>query len=55
MRIVCMLDLNVPRYQFLNKKREDEGIKHLRDTNTFREYSNTRDSVYNKQIETEQL
>ena len=31
-------DLNVPKYQFLIKKREDIGIKHLNDPKAFIEY-----------------
>ena len=40
-------DLNKPKYQFLIKKREYIGIKHLNDANAFIEYSNTMDDVYN--------
>ena len=32
-------DLNEPKYQFLIKKREDVGIKHLNDLKAFIEYS----------------
>ena len=32
-------DLNKPKYQFLIKKREDVGIKHLNDQKSFIEYS----------------
>ena len=35
-----------PKYEYLIKKREDAGIKHLNYPNTFIEYSNTRDDVY---------
>ena len=40
-------DLNEPKYQFLIKKREDAGIKHLNDPKAFIEYSNTVHDVYN--------
>ena len=41
-------DLSEPKYQFLIKKREDAGIKHLKDPDpsAFVEYSNTMDDVY---------
>ena len=39
-------DLNEPKYQFLIKKREDIGIKHVNDPNAFIECSNTMDDVY---------
>ena len=39
-------DLNDPKYQFLIKKREDAGIKHLNNPNAFIECSNTMDDVY---------
>ena len=39
-------DLNEPKYQFLIKKREDAGIKHLNNPNAFIECSNTMDDVY---------
>ena len=38
-------DLNEPKYQFLIKKREDVGIKHLNDPKAFIEHSNTMDDV----------
>ena len=41
-------DLNEPKYKILTKKREDAGIKHLNDSNTFIECSNTMDDVYEK-------
>ena len=46
---ICLYakDLSEPKYQFLIKKREDVGIKHLNDPNAFLEYSNTMDDVYN--------
>ena len=40
-------NLNEPKYLFLIIKREDVGIKHLNDSNTFIKYSNTKDDVYN--------
>ena len=39
-------DLNEPKYKKLIKKREDAGIKHLNDPNTFIECSNMMDDVY---------
>ena len=40
-------DLSEPKYEdFLIKNREDAGIKHLNDLNTFIECSNTMDQVY---------
>ena len=40
-------DLSEPKYDdFLIKNREDAGIKHLNDLNTFIECSNTMDQVY---------
>ena len=41
-------DLNEPKYQFLIKKREGAGTKHLKNSKTFIEYSNAMDDVYNK-------
>ena len=35
-----------PKYEFLIKKREDAGTKHLNNPNAFIECSNTLDSVY---------
>ena len=40
-------DLNEPNYQFLIKKGEEVGIKHLNDPKAFIEYSNTMDDVQN--------
>ena len=40
-------DLSEVKYQFLNKKREDEEIKNLDDSSVFIEYSNAMDAVYN--------
>ena len=39
-------DLNGPKYKILIKKREDAGVKHLNDPNTFIECSNAMDDVY---------
>ena len=39
-------DLSEPKYEYLIKKREDVGIKHLNDINTFIECSSTMDDVY---------
>ena len=39
-------DLIEPKYEFLIKKRENAGIKHLNDPNTFTECSNTMEDVY---------
>ena len=39
-------DLSEPKYEFLIKKRENAGIKHLNDSKAFIEYSNTNDDVY---------
>ena len=39
-------DLGELKYEFLTKKREDAGKKHLNDTNAFIEFSNTMDDVY---------
>ena len=39
-------DLNEPKYKILIKKREDAGIKYLKDPNAFIECSNTMDDVY---------
>ena len=38
--------LNEPKYEFLIKKREDAGIKHLNHPKAFIECSNTMDDVY---------
>ena len=40
---LCAKDLSEPTFEFLNKKREDAGIKHL---NAFIECSNAMDDVY---------
>ena len=39
-------DLNEPKYEYLIKKLEDSGIKHINNLNTFIECSNTMDDVY---------
>ena len=39
-------DLEEPKYQLLIKKREQAGIKNLKDPTTFIEYSNTMDDIY---------
>ena len=40
-------NLSEPKYQFLIKKREDVGIKHLNDPKAFVEHSNTMDDICN--------
>ena len=39
-------DLSQPKYEFLIKKREDAGTKHLNGLNTFIDCPNTMDDVY---------
>ena len=39
-------DLNEPKYEYLIKKRENAGIKHLNNPNAFIECSNMMDDVY---------
>ena len=39
-------DLEEPKYQLLIKKREQAGIKNLKDNNIFIEYSNSMDDIY---------
>ena len=39
-------DLNEPKYEYLIKKRENAGIKHLNNPNAFIERSNMMDDVY---------
>ena len=39
-------DLSEPEYEYLIKKHEDAGIKHLNNPNAFIECSNTMDDVY---------
>ena len=38
--------LNEPKYEYLIEKREDVGLKHVNNSNTFIECSNTMDDVY---------
>ena len=40
-------DLEEPKFQFLIKKREQTGIKNLKDPTAFIEYSNNMDDIYN--------
>ena len=40
-------DLNEPKYQFLNKKREGAGTKHMNDLGMFIEHSTCMDDFYN--------
>ena len=39
-------DLSDPKYEYLVKNRENAGIKHLHDSKSFIEYSNTMNDVY---------
>ena len=39
-------DLNEPKYEYLIKKRDDVGLKHVNNPNAFIECSNTMDDVY---------
>ena len=39
-------DLSEPKYEYLIKKREDAGIKHVNNPNAFIECSDTMDNVY---------
>ena len=39
-------DLSEPKYEYLIKKCEDAGIKHVNNSNAFIVYSNTMDDVY---------
>ena len=39
-------DLSEPKYEYLIKKREDAGIKHVNNPNAFIECSNAMDNVY---------
>ena len=45
---ICLYarDLSKPKNEYLIKKREDAGIKHLNNPNAFIECSNTMDDVY---------
>ena len=40
-------DLEEPKYQFLIEKRDQAGIKNLKDKNAYIEYSNNMDDIYN--------
>ena len=40
-------DLIEPKYEFLIKRKEDEGMKYLNDTKAFIDCSNTTDNVHN--------
>ena len=39
-------DFSEPKYEYLIKKREDVGIKHVNNPNAFIECSDTMDDVY---------
>ena len=39
-------DLEEPKYQFLIEKREKAGLKNLNDKNSFIEYSNNMDNIF---------
>ena len=39
-------DLSEPKYEFLMKKHEDAGVKHLNDSKVFIDSSNTMDGIY---------
>ena len=39
-------DLSEPKYEYLIKKREDAGIKHVNNPNAFIECSDTMDDIY---------
>ena len=41
-------DLSEPKYEYLSKKLEDVGIKHVNDPNALIERSNTMDNLYEK-------
>ena len=43
---LCARDLSEPKYEYLIKKREDVGIKHVNNPNAFIECSNTTDDIY---------
>ena len=44
-------DLSEPKYEYLIKKRENVGIKHVNKSNAFIECSNTMDDVYENIID----
>ena len=43
---LCAKDLSESKYEYLIRNRENTGIKHLNDSKTFIECSNTRNDVY---------
>ena len=43
---LCAKDLEEPKYQFLIEKREQAGIKNLKDSSAIIEYSNIMDDAY---------
>ena len=43
-------DLSEPKYEYLIQKREDAGIKHLNNLDTFIQCSNTMDDIYENMI-----
>ena len=43
-------DLSEPKYEYLIQKREDAGIKHLNNLDTFIQCSNTIDDIYENMI-----
>ena len=43
---LCARDFSEPKYEYLIKKREDVGIKHVNSPNAFIECSNTMDDIY---------
>ena len=45
-KVLYTKDLSKPKYEFLIRKSEDAGTKHLNDLNAFIECSNTMDDVY---------
>ena len=50
---LCSKDSSEPKYEFLIKKRENVGIKHLNDSNPFIDRSNTMDDVYENMTTTQ--
>ena len=49
---ICLYerDLSEPKYEYLIQKREDAGIKHLNNLDTFIQCSNTMDDIYENMI-----
>ena len=45
-KFICMRDLSEPKYEYLIKKHEDAGMKHLNNPNAFIECSNMMDDIY---------